>query len=336
MGEGDACHKCRRKGWQYNVAAGCTNCHQASSFLTINDAFFNMRNLISLIIFSLCTGLAGCSSVPEPESTSQMGNLLLAEPAPVSPRSQMAIARYNQILTSPKLTDEERAELHYHRGMLYDSVGLTGLAQFDYSQALQLKPDFAEAYNSIGIHFIQQQEFVQAYEAFDSTLDIDPEYDFAFLNRGIALYYGDRADLATNDLTTFYQQDNSDPFRALWVYFARQQHNPEQAHIKLEQAKQTIETGHWAITLIDLFLGQASEADLLSKLIEGVSTQQALTERLCEAYFYLGKYHAAQGNNGKAANYFKLALSTNVFDYVEYRYARLELNMLRQPQDAVN
>ena len=28
--------------------------------------------------------------------------------------------------------------------------------------------------------------------------------------------------------------------------------------------------------------------------------------------------------------YFKLALSTNVFDYVEHRYARMELNRLRE------
>lgn len=109
-----------------------------------------------------------------------MGNLLLAEPAPVNPRSEMAIARYNQILGSSALSDEDKAELHLQRGMLYDSVGLGGLAQFDYSQAINLKPDFAEAYNSMGIHYIQQSDFIQAYDSFDSTLEINPEYDFAF------------------------------------------------------------------------------------------------------------------------------------------------------------
>jgi lipoprotein NlpI len=64
-------------------------------------------------------------------------------------------------------------------------------------------------------------------------------------------------------------------------------------------------------------------------LISGVTSQQQLTDRLCEAYFYLGKYHSARGNTGVASNYFKLALSTNVFEYVEHRYARLELNLLR-------
>ncbi|MEC7132296.1 MAG: lipoprotein NlpI, partial [Pseudomonadota bacterium] len=41
-------------------------------------------------------------------------------------------------------------------------------------------------------------------------------------------------------------------------------------------------------------------------------------------------FHTQRGNSGIASNYFKLALSTNVFDYVEHRYARLDLNRLRE------
>ena len=291
-----------------------------------------MHKLISLIFFVFTAiTVAGCAQTPEPQLRGQMGNLLLAEPVPVSPRSQMAIIRYNQILASSELSDEERAELTYQRGMLYDSVGLGGLAQFDYSQALQLKPDMAQAYNSIGIHFIQQDEYIQAYEAFDSTLDINPEYDFAFLNRGIALYYGDRSDLAVKDLKTFYLKEPTDPFRALWLYFAMAKVNEQEARDYLKTIRSDLSAGHWAISLIDLYIGNVSEEQLLSQLIDGVSNQRELTERLCEAYFYLGKYHSEKQNQGVAANYFKLALSTNVHDYVEHRYARKELKRLRDP-----
>ncbi len=294
-----------------------------------------MRKVISLIFFSsLTVMLSGCASQQASEQKAEMGNLLLAEPAPVNPRSQMAIARYNQILANATIPDEDRAELLYQRGMLYDSVGLGGLAQYDYSQALQLKPDMAEAYNSMGIHFVQQLDFIQAYEAFDSTLDIDPEYDFAFLNRGIALYYGGRADLAVDDLSKFQDKDQTDPFRVLWTYFAKHDVNAEEARTYLIEVRSELNQAHWAVRLVDLFLGTATENDLLNSLIEGISSQKELTDRLCEAYFYLGKYHSALGNKGIASNYFKLALSTNVYDYVEHRYARIELNRLRQPADA--
>lgn len=287
------------------------------------------KRLISLLFCSAL--LSACvSNTAQQQSHGQMSNLLLAEPAPMSTRSQMAIARYNQILAQASLKDEERAQLLQQRGMLYDSVGLAGLAQYDFNQAIQLKPDLAEAYNALGVHYTQQMEFIQAYEAFDATLDINPSYDFAFLNRGIALYYGGRPDLAVQDLGAFYAKDETDPYRALWNYLAASQLDPVAALEALEKARNVLDNDNWATRMVDLYLDRVSENQLLSALIQGVTSQQQLTDRLCEAYFYLGKYHAARGNRGVASNYFKLALSTNVFEYVEHRYARLELNLLRE------
>jgi lipoprotein NlpI len=286
------------------------------------------KSVLAIILFSAL--LAGCAGNPPPiQGSAQMGNLLLAEPLPMSVRSQMAIARYNQILAQDSLKGEDKAQLFHQRGMLYDSVGLSGLAQYDFKQALSLKPDMAEAYNSIGVHYTQQMNFIQAYEAFDATLDINPDYDFAFLNRGIALYYGGRPNLAVEDFEAFYSKDESDPYRALWSYVALNEIDHLRALSELSSARQKLDDNNWATMLVDLYLARISENDLLNGLIKGVSNQKQLTDRLCEAYFYLGKYHTAKGNKGVASNYFKLALSTNVFEYVEHRYARLELQLLR-------
>ena len=227
------------------------------------------------------------------------------------------------------MNESERAELLFQRGILYDSLGLSGLAQFDFKQAVKLKPDMAEAYNSIGIHHTQQQEFIQAYEAFDSSLDINPDLDFAFLNRGIALYYGGRPDLAVRDFGTYYRKNLSDPYRVLWSYIAESAVDPVKAMADLRQKRGSLDDDNWATSLVDMYLGDLSENQLLNRLVVGVTSQKQLTDRLCEAYFYLGKYHSARGNRGIASNYFKLALSTNVYDYVEHRYARLELSILR-------
>ena len=289
-----------------------------------------MYKALATVIVVSALNLTGCSTVPNSNQGILMGNLLLAEPAPASIKSQRFIARYNQILAKAPLKNEERAELLYQRGTLYDSVGLSGLAQHDFSQAIQLKPDLAEAHNSIGVHYTQQEEFIQAYESFDATLDINPDFDFAFLNRGIALYYGGRPDLAVKDLTTFYEKDASDPYRALWHFIAQRDLNLEEAQVSLRKLRNALDENNWATSLVDLYLGDISESQLLNNLVRGVSSHQQLTDRLCEAYFYLGKYHSAKGNRGVASTYFKLALSTNVYDYVEHRYARLELSLLRE------
>lgn len=282
------------------------------------------------IIFLLSTFLFGCatngSSV---QGNKQMGNLLLAEPAPMNHRSQLAIARYSHILGNTEMPDDQRAQLLHQRGTLYDSVGLSGLAQYDFNQAIRLKPDLAEAYNSMGVHYTQQMDFIQAYEAFDASLDINPNMEFAFLNRGIALYYGGRPDLAVEDLDIFYNKNASDPYRAIWSFLASSKIDEQQALLELAELRKNLDESNWATQLVDLYLEKIDEDQLLSALIRGVTSQQQLTDRLCEAYFYLGKYHSARGNRGVASNYFKLALSTNVFEYVEHRYARLELNLLR-------
>ena len=288
-----------------------------------------MHKYFSIIIL-LSALLLGCANNSgSMQGNRQMGNLLLAEPAPMNPRSQLAIARYSHILVNTELEDEQRAQLLHQRGTLYDSVGLSGLAQYDFNQAIRLKPDLAEAYNSMGVHYTQQMDFIQAYEAFDATLDINPDMEFAFLNRGIALYYGGRPDLAVLDFGTFYNKNAADPYRALWNYLASSKIDKPKAMLELTQQRKNLDENNWATQLVDLYLEKTTESELLNSLIRGVTSQQQLTDRLCEAYFYLGKYHSARGNTGVASNYFKLALSTNVFEYVEHRYARLELNLLR-------
>jgi lipoprotein NlpI len=96
----------------------------------------------------------------------------------------------------------------------------------------------------------------------------------------------------------------------------------------------------WAKQVIYLFLGDINQREFVSELTVNINSNKALTDRLCEAYFYLGKYSQHQKNFGAAANFFKLSLSTNVYEFVEHRYARLELDLMRtkkvasiKPQD---
>ncbi len=272
-------------------------------------------------------GVSACQSTSTKPSFTN--SLLLAEPEPTSQRSQMVIARYTHILYKAPLSDDEKAELLFQRGIAYDAIGLTSLARLDYVEALKLKPDMAAAYNSVGVHHIQQGNYLQAYEAFDSTLDINPEYHFALLNRGIALYYAGRAELASADTAAFLEKDKSDPYRVLWNFITENKVDPVAAASELAAHRQRLDESNWATSIVDFYLGNIDEKTVIASLLKEVNSQAELNNRLCEAYFYLGKYHAARGNQMIAANYFKLSLSTNVHEYVEHKYARIELGNLR-------
>lgn len=294
-----------------------------------------LRALTLITPTALLLGLlitTGCTVVNQSRTVSpQMSHILLAEPEPVNIRSQLWLNRLtNILLKSVEIPDVQRAEVLYQRGLLYDAVGLWGLAKSDFDAAIQLKPDMAEAFNFLGIHYTQNQQFIQAYDAFDSTLDIEPQHEYAYLNRGIALHYGGRAELAVSDFEVFHKNDTADPFRAIWLFIAERDVDLVAAKTRLAKLRNGLDNERWEMNLVRFYLGEISESELKDRLMFNIKSNLQLTQRLCEAYFYLGKYHTAQGRMSEASNYFKLSLSTNVYQYVEHRYARLELELMRE------
>ncbi len=54
-------------------------------------------------------------------------------------------------------------------------------------QSLAIKPDYAEAYNNMGIALQEQGKLEEAIEAYNKALAIKPDYAEAYNNMGIAL-----------------------------------------------------------------------------------------------------------------------------------------------------
>ena len=283
------------------------------------------------VTFSITLLTQGCVSLNEPKSSSSavVSQLVIAEPLAVNFKSEIAIARYSEVLNKVKISDEQKAQLLYERGVAYDNVGLRSLARYDFTQAIKLQPTLTDAYNFLGIHFTQLKEFGEAYQKFDSVLELSPGHEYAHLNRGIALYYGDRPELAAQDFINFHYKQSDDPYRLLWLYLAEYEVDPILAKQKLEQRAKNVNERTWAKQVIYLFLGEISQTEFIGDLTVDINSSKELTDRLCEAYFYLGKHNQNQDNFGAAANFFKLSISTNVFEFIEHRYARLELELMR-------
>ena len=302
--------------------------------LFILDKVFLVNSLLKVLTTSIVMGVTllaqGCSSSGADSGGNVMSQLVIAEPLPISYKNEIAIARLSEVILRAELTEQQRAQLYYDRGVRYDSVGLQSLARYDFTRALSLKPDLVDAYNFLGIHYTQLQDFIQAYDAFDSAIDLAPDHEYAYLNRGIALYYGGRPALAEQDFKTFHQNQKDDPYRLLWLYLAEQTIDATQAKKSLAVSATQVNDQIWAKQVINLYLGNIDQNEFIARLTHHIKSNKALTDRLCEAYFYLGKYNQIIGNDGAAANFFKLALSTNVYEFVEHRYARLELNLMRE------
>ncbi|MGL9751368.1 MAG: lipoprotein NlpI [Symbiopectobacterium sp.] len=271
--------------------------------------------------------LAGCSN------TDWRKNAVLAIPVQSALQQEVILARMEQILASRALTDDERAQLLYERGVLYDNLGLRALARNDFSQARSIRPDMPEVFNYLGIYLTQAGNFDAAYEAFDSVLELDPTYNYARLNRGIALYYGGRYLLAQDDLLAFYRDDPNDPFRTLWLYLAEWEIDPNAAKAALKKRYDSAERGPWGWNIVEFYLSNISEAVLMERLKAEATDNTSLAEHLSETDFYLGKHYLSLGDKNNAMALFKLTVANNVHNFVEHRYALLELALLGQEQD---
>lgn len=247
---------------------------------------------------------------------------------------QLVIARLTQILTSEETTPEQRAQILYQLGILYDRLGLAVTARNMFMNALIEVPDYAAVYNFVGSYLAASERFSEAYDAFDAVLEIDPEESYAYFNRGIALYYGKRASLGIADLIKFYEFDKNDPFRIAWLYILeREVHGKEYAVKNLEQRRKDInQEVLWGLEILDFIKGDINNKQLIDTIRYAEIPKLEKSRRLCEAYFYMAKMAEFEGKMKLAYDLMHLCVATEVTGYLEYRYALMEIGRFERTE----
>jgi lipoprotein NlpI len=256
-------------------------------------------------------------------------------------QQEVKIVRLSQLLQRDDLTHEIQAKIFYERGNCYDSLGLKNLARLDFEQSLRLVPAQPDVFNVLGVYFTEIGEYDSAYEAFDSTLELAPDNNYARRNQAIALYYGNRPNLALEEINQAYKGEPGDPFFALWRYFIAGELDPVTARKNLQLIYRQQDHQQWGWALVGMILEDVPEKDLFQQVVKSAGeNNKLLAQRLTEAYFYLGKRYQMQGKYAQATTLFKLSIALNVYEYVEHRYAFIELGRIhaaiekQQPKDA--
>ena len=292
-----------------------------------NFAIF-LTILFSVFVLSGCVGLSN--------TFVSKNKVVLAEQNPSQHFEQeVMIVRISQVLLVGKMSNEERASLHFERGVLYDSLGLWALARYDFTQALALQPKMAAVYNYLGLYLLLDEDYDGALEAFNTVFSLDPDYEYTFLNRALNFYYVERYNLAEQDFLAFYQRNKSDPYRVLWLYLNELKFKPAEAQKNLAQRAIGLSNDYWGTYIVQYYLGKLSVQELQNKaqhFAAQTSTQYA--EILTETYFYLAKQKLNMGQVDEAETLFKLAVANQVYNFVEYRFAVFELSKLGQQAQA--
>ena len=300
--------------------------------MTQRNGLFNFAVFLPILFFTFL--LSGCVGLNT--SFVSKNKVVLADQNPSQHFEQeVMIVRISQVLLVGKMSNEERASLHFERGVLYDSLGLWALARYDFTQALALQPKMAAVYNYLGLYLLLDEDYDGALEAFNTVFSLDPDYEYTFLNRALDFYYVGRYNLAEQDFLAFYQRNKSDPYRVLWLYLNELKFKPAEAQKNLAQRAVGLSQDYWGTYIVQYYLGKLSVQDLQAKAQQfATKTATQYAEVLTETYFYLAKQKLNMGQIDEAETLFKLAVANQVYNFVEYRFAVFELSKLGQQTQA--
>ena len=300
--------------------------------MTQRNGLFNFAVFLPILFFTFL--LSGCVGLNN--SFVSKNKVVLADQNPSQHFEQeVMIVRISQVLLVGKMSNEERASLHFERGVLYDSLGLWALARYDFTQALALQPKMAAVYNYLGLYLLLDEDYDGALEAFNTVFSLDPDYEYTFLNRALDFYYVGRYNLAEQDFLAFYQRNKSDPYRVLWLYLNELKFKPAEAQKNLAQRAVGLSQDYWGTYIVQYYLVKLSVQDLQAKAQQfATKTATQYAEVLTETYFYLAKQKLNMGQIDEAETLFKLAIANQVYNFVEYRFAVFELSKLGQQAQA--
>jgi len=93
------------------------------------------------------------------------------------------------------------AEAYFNRGLAYNNKGDYDRAIPDFTKTIKLEPDHAEAYNSRGIAYDHKGDQDRALKDYTKAIELNPDYAKAYNNRGIAYYNKADYDRAILDYT---------------------------------------------------------------------------------------------------------------------------------------
>ncbi len=111
-------------------------------------------------------------------------------------QSGRAVADYSEAIALKPLW----AEAYYTRGVEFAKTGQSGRAIMDYARAIALKPAYADAYNNLGTEFGKEGQFGKAIAVFQKVIALEPDFYGAYYNLAKAFEETGRLDLAIKEL----------------------------------------------------------------------------------------------------------------------------------------
>jgi len=102
----------------------------------------------------------------------------------------------------------EFSEAYYNWGICYERLGKHKEAIEMFKKTIELSPDSANAYYALGYAYYQKRKYKQAIDAFENTVRLKPNNAFAFRKLGSAYVKVGKKDKAREQYQVLKELDN--------------------------------------------------------------------------------------------------------------------------------
>ncbi|MDP6884596.1 MAG: tetratricopeptide repeat protein [Rhodospirillales bacterium] len=234
-----------------------------------------------------------------------------------------ALEEYTQAI----LLQPNTAEAYLGRGWVHHAKGSRRLAVKNFSQAIRLNPRNPEAYFGRAWAYEQLGQVDLAIKEYGQAIALKDDYADAYLSRGVLRFYHDRPEAAAADFSTVLDKapDGLRRYALLWLFLSRARSGGDGAK-ELSKLAESVSLTPWPGIIVTHYLGKAGAEQVLRAITD--DDRRSRLEKECVAYFFLGQYDLVRGDRKRAAEHFRKTLAIGVTGYRQYGAAEKELRRM--------
>ena len=210
----------------------------------------------------------------------------------------------------------EYAEAYYSRGSTYLKINEIPEAIQDFSKTIELNPEYAEAYYSRGKAYDTKGEIPEAIQDYNKTIELNPEYTEAYYSRGSTYLKINEIPEAIQDYNKAIELNEN-----VEAYYSR-----GSTYLNTDEIPEAIQDYNKAIELnenVEAYYSRGTAYDAKGDIDEAIQDYNKAIElnENAEVYYSRGTAYDAKGDIDEAIQDYNKAIELNP-EYAEAYYSR--------------
>jgi lipoprotein NlpI len=237
------------------------------------------------------------------------------------------VAALTRDLESSRVEGRDRAEVYRMRGITLSQLGQGERAVEDFSRAVEADLINPQYYEDRAIGYIKLRRFVEANRDLDMALGLDNRRPAAHREKGRIAFYQGQFDQAARHFTQTMRSDRDMgvAYGAIWLHLALRRGRLE-GMSALPMLAGAFPLDQWPAPVIRLLVDAGTPEAVLAAA--QAPDPESYLKLQCEAQFYVGEHYLIVGDRERARAAFEAAVATGVTEFLEWDWARRELEGL--------